>query len=291
MAIREGVLVTGITGQQGGAVAASLLRNGIRVVGLTRHESKAANWKARGVEVVEGDLSDWRSLPHALETVDKAFLVTTPFGAGMEAEVEMGTTFVDAAGKAGIRHLVFSSVVSADAGTGIPHFETKGRIEEHLRASKVPFTILRPVFFMDNFLAPWILPGIREGKVTLGVRANRKLQMIAVRDIGEFALEAFLRPKRFLGRTIGIAGDSLTIPEALEEISRVVEHRILYEELPDDRLEKALGDDMAKMYRWFNDVGYSVDIEGLRIDWEVPLTTFRDFAARAPWSRTEGKAA
>ena len=291
MAGKNGVLVTGVTGKQGGAVAGALLRDGIRVVGLTRNVSGAAAWADRGVELAGGDLRDRDSLARALETVDRAYLVTTPFEAGMEAEVDMGVAFVDAAKEAGVGQLVFSSVVSADAATGIPHFETKGRIEERLKKSGVPFTILRPAFFMDNFLAPWILPGIRAGKVTLGVRADRKLQMVAVRDIGEFALEAFRRPKRFLGRTIELAGDDLTIPAALAVISRVTSHPIRYEAVPDGRLEKAFGDDMARMYRWFNDVGYSVDIEGLRIDWEVPLTTFREFAAGTPWSDWEVKAA
>lgn len=291
MAIKDGVLVTGITGQQGGAVADCLLRHGIRVVGLTRDVKKAKSWKKRGVELVEGDLADRKVLDRALETVDKAYLLTTPFEKGMDAEVEMGCTFVDAARVADVRHLVFSSVVSADAGTGIPHFETKAKIEAHLKASRIPYTILRPVFFMDNFLAPWVLPGIRAGKVALGVRADRRLQMIAVHDIGEFALAAFRIADWYLHQTIEIAGDEVTIPDALGMISRVTNHEIRYEVIPDDRLEEAVGTDMAIMYRWFNEVGYHVDIPALLKHWEVPLTTFRDFATRTPWSHWEVKAA
>lgn len=291
MAIKDGVLVTGITGQQGGAVAESLLRHGIRVVGLTRNVKKAESWRKRGVELVEGDLTDRKALDRALETVDKAYLITTPFEKGMDAEVEMGCKFVDAAREADVRHLVFSSVVSADAGTGIPHFETKAKIEAHLKASRIPYTILRPVFFMDNFLAPWVLPGIREGKVALGVRADRRLQMIAVRDIGEFAVAAFRTADWYLHQTIEIAGDDLTIPDALGVISRVTNHTVRYEVIPDDLLEEKVGADMACMYRWFNEVGYNVDIPLLLKRWEVPLTTFRDFAARTPWYLWEIKAA
>ncbi|HEY3489090.1 MAG TPA: NmrA/HSCARG family protein [Candidatus Deferrimicrobiaceae bacterium] len=290
-ATREGVLVTGITGQQGGAVADSLLRHGIKVVGLTRNAGKAAEWKRRGVELVEGDLSDRKSLDRTLETVDKAYLVTTPFEKGMDAEVEMGCAFVDAARNADIQHLVFSSVVSADRGTGIPHFETKGRIEAYLKKSGVPFTIFRPVFFMDNFLAPWILPGIRDGEVTLGIRADRRLQMIAVRDIGEFVAAAFRTSDWYLHQSIEIAGDELTIPEALSVISRVTKHDIRYEVLPEERLESTLGHDMALMYRWFNEVGYSVNIERLRKHWEIPLTNFHAFASTASWLGSATKAA
>lgn len=288
---RDGVLVTGITGKQGGAVADSLLRHGIRVVGLTRHAERAAELKKRGVEIVEGDLSDRASLDRALETVDKVFLVTTPFESGMEAEVLQGTTMIDAARDADIRHLVFSSVVSADRDTGIPHFETKARIEEHLRASGVPFTVFRPVFFMENFLSPWILPAIREGKVVMGIRPDTWLEMISLHDIGEYVLAAFRTPDWYLRQTIEIAGDTLTIPDALEVISHATGHPIRYELLPDDRLDQAVGPDMAAMFRWFNRVGYSVDIPALEKLWGITPTTFDTFVSRTPWSLWDVRAA
>lgn len=291
MVAKSGVLVTGITGHQGGAVADSLLRHGMRVVGLTRDARKADALKARGVELVEGDLTDRAALARALETVDKAFLVTTPFEGGMAAEVTMGMTFIDAAREADVRHLVFGSVVAADRGTGIPHFETKALIEAHLKASRVPYTILRPVFFMENFLAPWVLPGIREGKVSMGVNADRALQMISIRDIGEFALAAFRTPDWYLRQTVEIAGDALTMPDALGMISRKTGRDIRYEVIPPDRLEATVGADMAKMYRWFNTVGYDVDIAQLRSIWEIPMTTFRDFVDRTSWTALDVKAA
>lgn len=291
MARKDGVLVTGITGHQGGAVADSLLRHGIRVVGLTRHADKAAGWKARGAELVEGDLLDRKSLDAALLSVDKVYLVTTPFEAGMDAEILQGTTMIDAAVDAGIGHLVYSSVVAADRRTGIPHFETKARVEEHLHGSKVPFTILRPVFFMENFLENWILPGIHKGSVAMGVRADRRLQMVSVRDIGEFALAAFRTPDWYLKETIEIAGDSLVIPDALAAISKVTGREIRYEVIPDGWLEESVGADLAKMYRWFNEVGYDVDIHALEKRWEIPLTKFREFVLARRWSKGGVKAA
>ncbi|HEY5996062.1 MAG TPA: NmrA/HSCARG family protein [Candidatus Deferrimicrobiaceae bacterium] len=291
MTIRDGVLVTGITGHQGGAVADSLLQHRIRVVGLTRDIKKASAWKARGAELVQGDLSDRKSLDRALETVDKVYLVTTPFENGMEAEVLQGTTMIDAARDADIRHLVFSSVVSADGGTGIPHFETKGRIEAHLKKSGVPFTIIRPAFFMENFLSPWLLPGIQAGKVTMGVDPDCWLQMVSIRDIGEFVLAAFRTPDWYLRQTIEIAGDTLTIPGALGLISEAIGHPIRYERLPDNRLEEAVGPDMARMYRWFNTVGYKVDIPELEKLWDIPMTLFHHFAFRTSWPLSTAKAA
>jgi uncharacterized protein YbjT (DUF2867 family) len=291
MSARDGVLVTGITGHQGGAVADSLLRHNIRVVGLTRNPAKASAWKDRGVELVEGDLADRKSLDRALETVEKVYLVTTPFEAGMDTEVRQGTTMIDAARDADIKHLVFSSVVSADRGTGIPHFETKGRIEAYLKKSGVPFTVIRPAFFMENFLSPWLLPGIQAGKVVMGVDPDCWLQMVSIRDIGEFVLAAFRTPDWYLRQTIEIAGDSLTIPGALGLISEATGHAIRYEQLPDNRLEEAVGSDMARMFRWFNTVGYRVDIPELEKLWGIPMTLFHAFAFGTSWPLSAAKAA
>jgi len=284
MATSDTVLVTGITGQQGGAAADSLLRRGVRVVGLTRNAGKAAEWKSRGVELAEGALTDAKSMEGAMRKAGKVFLVTTFIEEGMDAEVRQGTTAIDAAKAAGVEHLVFTSVVSASERTGIPHFETKGRIEEHLRRSGVPFTIFRPVFFMENFASPWMLPAIRQGKLVNPVRPNVALQMIALRDIGEFVSAAFARPKEFLGQAVELAGDELTMPEALRILSERIGRKIAYEVLPDAQLEKAVGHDMAAMYRWFNSTGYHVDIPALAKRWGIPLTRFSEVVREARWA-------
>ena len=284
MSIGDAVLVTGITGQQGGAAADSLLRRGVRVFGLTRDAGTAAEWKSRGVELVEGNLSDAKSMEGALKKAGRVFLVTTFIEEGMDAEVRQGTTAIDAAKAAGVKHLVFASVVSAEKRTGIPHFETKGRIEEHLRRSGVPFTIFRPVFFMENFASPWMLPAIRQGKLVNPVRPSVALQMIALRDIGEFVAAAFARPKEFLGQAVELAGDELTMPEALRILSERMGRMIAYEVLPDDRLENAVGNDLAAMYRWFNSTGYHVDIPALAKRWGIPLTRFSELVREARWA-------
>jgi len=284
MATHDSVLVTGITGQQGSAAADSLLRRGVRVVGLTRNAGKAPEWKSRGVELVEGSLTDPKSMERALKGVRKVFLVTTFIEEGMDAEVRQGTTAIDAAKAAGVEHLVFTSVVSSSIPTGIPHFETKGRIEGHLRKSGIPFTVFRPVFFMENFASPWMLPAIRQGRLVNPVRPNVALQMIAVRDIGEFVAAAFARPKEFLGQAVELAGDELTMPEALRILSERIGRKVAYEVLPDDQLEKAVGHDMAIMYRWFNSTGYHVDIPALAKRWGIPLTRFSEVVRGAPWA-------
>ncbi len=283
MATKEMILVTGATGQQGGAAARCLLRKGQKVRALTRDPAKAAELKKQGAEVVSGDLTNRASLDVALRGVKMAFLVTTPYEKGIEAEVKQGITMADAAKAAGVEHLVFTSVGSADRNTGIPHFESKWKVEQHIRKIGMPATILRPVFFMENFASPWFLPAIKSGKLVLPLRADRPLQMIALADIGEFAAAAFLRPKEFIGQAIDLAGDEMTLPEAMQLLSKASGKKIGYEQLPDEQSEKAFGYDFAVMFRWFDEVGYSVNIPVLQKRWGIPLTKFKDLIAKAPW--------
>ena len=126
------VLVTGATGQQGGSVARRLLDGGFRVRGITRNtESDAAKELiVLGAEVVHAEFSDTESLSAALEGVDAVFAMTTPFEAGVDAETAQGVALIDAAAAAGVDHFVYSSVASADKATGVPHFDSKYRVEE-----------------------------------------------------------------------------------------------------------------------------------------------------------------
>jgi uncharacterized protein YbjT (DUF2867 family) len=279
------ILVTGATGQQGGIVARYLLQQGEKVRALTRHPDKADALKKLGAEVATGDLTDPDSLKPALRGIRKVFLVTTPFEAGLETEVRQGINMIDTAKEAGVAQLVFTSVGSANKHTGIPHFETKWQIEQHLKETGVPSTILRPVFFMENFTAPWMLPAIQQGKVALPLASDRTLQMIALDDIGAFGAAALTRPKEFIGQEIDLAGDALTLPEALGLLAREIGKPIQYEQLPIDQAEKRFGPDAAIMYRWLNEVGYSVDIPALEKRWAIPMTKFSELVTTESYQR------
>ncbi len=279
----EGILVTGATGQQGGAVARSLLRQGQSVRILTRKPSKAEDLKQLGAEVIAGNLSDRASLDAALKGIKKVFLVTTFFEEGMDAEVQQGITMVDAAKAAGVEHLVFSSVGSAHRKTSIPHFETKWQIEAHIKKIGLPATILRPTAFMENFGTFW--QPSPEGIIMAPLRPDTKLQMIAVQDIGEFSSAAFLRPAEFIGQAIDLAGDALSMPEVANHLSHTMGRSVQFQQLPDDQAEAAVGSDFALMFRWFNEVGYDVNIPALQERWGITLTTFKETISEASWAK------
>ena len=276
--------VTGATGQQGGGVARGLLSQGQHVRILTRSAAKAEALKKQGAEIVIGDLMDQSVLVKAMVGVDGVFGMTTPFEGGMDVEVQQGKTLADAAKKANISHYVFTSVGGADKNSGIPHFETKWKVEEYIRQIRLPATILRPTFFMDNF-GTFFREGLRQGTLTLPMRPETKLQMIAVKDIGAFGAEALLRPDVFMGQAVELAGDELTMPEVITHLSRTMNRSLNFQQLPVDQAEAAMGDDMAKMFRWFNEVGYSADIPALRQRYGIPLTNFVDLISGAEWAK------
>ncbi|MBV9679873.1 MAG: NmrA/HSCARG family protein, partial [Acidobacteriaceae bacterium] len=147
------IAVTGATGHQGGAVLRHLREKHFPVRALTRdaNSPKVRTLMTPGVEPVSADLDDLASLERALDDVYGVYSVQ-PFTDNQEEEIRQGNHLIDAANREEISHFVYSSVAGADASTGIPHFESKGKIEEHLRNSGLPYTIFRPVFFMENWL-------------------------------------------------------------------------------------------------------------------------------------------
>ncbi len=277
------ILVTGATGQQGGAVARSLLRQGHKVRALTRNPNKAAGLAKAGAEIVKGDLTDKATCERVLQGTDGVFAVSTFIEAGMDVEVQQGITLADAAKKANVKHFVYTSVGSANRNTGVPHFDTKWKVEQHISQLGFPATILRPVWFMENF-GTYFLPS-PEGVLVVPLRPDKKLQMIAVQDIGEFGAAAFLRPGEFIGQAIDLAGDEMTPPEVAAHLSRTMGRPIQFQQMPDEQVEATMGYDFAVMFRWLNEVGFSVDIPALRQRFEIPLTSFTDVIARADWAK------
>jgi uncharacterized protein YbjT (DUF2867 family) len=272
------ILVTGATGHQGGAVLHHLRERHFPVRALTRDSNspKARALMTPGVETVSADLDDPVSLGRALEDVYGVYSVQ-PFTANMDEEVRQGNHLVDAANRAEIGHFVYSSVVAADAGTGIPHFESKAKIEEHLRNTGIPYTIFRPVSFMENWL------GARDrteaGTLTLPLRPETHLQMIAVDDIGVFVAKAFEHSGHWNGKTFELAGDELSMQEIAQALGRAAGRDVKYVQMPWDEFEKNAGHELTVMYRWFDEVGYRVNIDAVREQYQG-LTTFERWLAK-----------
>jgi uncharacterized protein YbjT (DUF2867 family) len=279
------VLVTGATGKQGGAIVKALLTRGHQVRALTRNPaSSAANrLRQQGVEVAVGDFTDLDSLVRAARGADAVYAMSTPYEQGPEKEIAQGITITDAAKAAGVAHFIYSSVASANRATGISHFDGKYAVEQHVQASGVPYTIVAPVFFMENLLQPWMIPGLRQGKLAMAMPARRSLQQITVADIGAFVAVAIERSDIVFGRRFDIAGDELTGEEAAAILSKVTGREVRYEGFPPDVL-RAQSEDTAEMFKWFDSTGYAADQKSLRRDFpEVKWHTFEEWAHQQDW--------
>jgi uncharacterized protein YbjT (DUF2867 family) len=280
------VLVTGATGQQGGAVARQLIRQGHRVLALTRRTDSpsAKELQSLGAELVQGDFEDVASLEAAARRADAVFAMATPFEAGIYAEVRHGLHLVDAARLAGVKHFLYSSVAGADQRTGIPHFDSKHEVERYLRRSGLPYTIIAPTFFMENFTGPLFRQGLQDGMLALGIPPSRGLQMVAVEDLARFVARVFSSPEDFLDERIDIASDEVTGQQATDLLSYVSHRRLHYQQLPLEFVRER-SEDLARMYEWFDRVGYHADILTLRHEFaDTGWHTFEEWARGQDWS-------
>lgn len=226
------ILTTGGTGHQGGAATRHLLADGWHVRALVRDPGKpeARALADAGAELVVGDLTDRASLGAAVAGAYGVFSVETPAGVGPEGEEAEGINIADAAAAAGVKHLVYDSVRGADRDAGLPFVTTKHHVEEHVRGLGIPYTIWRPVTFMENILRQ--RGDILAGHLRLPWPPDELHQHIAVDDIGRFVALAFREPDTWLGHATEIAGDELTWTTMAETLSRVTARPVVYEQVP-----------------------------------------------------------
>ena len=244
------IAVIGATGKQGGSVVDALIDRGLNVRALVRDPGSAAAvaLRDRGVELVKGDLTNPGSLDVVLRDVDGVFAMSTPVD-GTDVEVTAGVAIADAALRLGVPHVVFSTVGGAERNTGIAHFESKRRVEEHIESLGIHSTFLRPVFFMENLTGFGVSVEGGVLVVRLPLPDGIELQMVAVRDIGRAAAAILSGGTAVEGASVEIGGDSLAGAEIAAAIGAHLGLPSRYEALPLEAV--ASYGDTADMFRWF----------------------------------------
>ncbi len=282
------IVVTGATGQQGGAATRHLLSEGWKVRALTRDVNKPAAQALvqAGAELFKADNEDRAALEAAFKGAYGVFSIQNFWmpNVGAEGEVRQGKTIAKAAKAAGVEHLVYSSVGAAHRGMGQAHFATKFEIENYVKSLGVPYTILRPVLFMDNLnrARPQITNGTYMG---MTLPPGKTKQMIAVDDIGGFAALAFDNPGRYLGETIELAGDELTETQIADTLSNVIGRPVKLTTNPAPTGNRT-SEEMAAMTRFFNGPAYEADIPVLRKTYP-PLKTLEQWLRSTGWENAE----
>jgi uncharacterized protein YbjT (DUF2867 family) len=275
------IAVYGATGNQGGAVIDALLSQStppdqIRALVRDLKSEKSIALQSRGIMLVHADADAPASLSAALSGTDALFFMTIPPGGieteDTEGESRQGIAVAEAAVAAAVPHVVFSSVGGAERHSGVPHFESKRRVEECLEKSTLRTTIIRPVFFLENLA--YMPPKLENGELVLRlpVPDGIKIQLIAVRDIGVVAAAALIG-NIHVPATIEIAGDERTGSEMAEAFGVHTWLPARYEAVPVDAIGSQ--DDLQAMFRWFAETpAYQSDLERVRTInpdvWDLP---------------------
>ena len=198
------IVVTGATGLQGGAVTRHLLKDGWHVRALTRNAAskQAEAVAALGAEVMQGDMGEADSLRPIFTGAYGVYSVQNPFINGPEAEVRQGKNIADVAKASGVQHLVYGSAGTGSKGSGIPSWETKLQIEDHMKALSLPLTILRPMAFMELMTDKKFFPAVGTWHLMPKLMgASRRLPWICVDDVGAITAQAFAAQTGSLGRS------------------------------------------------------------------------------------------
>lgn len=277
------VLVAGATGQQGGSVVQALLKDGHEVTGITRNlnSPKVKKLKEQNVELVSVDFTDSKGLVDIIKNADTFFSLTTPFEGGIDHEIEQGISMANAAKKAGVGHFIFNSVCDANRQTGIPHFDSKYKVEKRIEALNIPYTIIAPSYFMNNIFFPYMLDPIKQGVLKMAMPGDCKLQQISAEDIGKFVGIVVNEREQMFNTRINISGDELTGEEAARILSKTLGKEIRYEGYNPDYLMEQ-NEDLALMYKWFIKEGYTANISHLK---KYGFMTFEEWVKKQDWNK------
>lgn len=291
------VLVTGATGKQGGATARALLAAGVPVRALVRDPAtdRAKAVEALGAELVRGDLHDRDSVRRAAEGVRAVFSVQMPAftaeGPDFADEVTQGGNLIEAALAAGVPQFVHTSVSGAGQHTETPGWaegrwtvepamSAKSAIQDLLRAAGFPrWTLLKPGFFMENFLPAnaFLFPrGIEGGLVSI-LNPGTRLSLVAVVDIGTAAAAAIAEPERFDRVELELASDYLSMREIAEVLSRALGTQLSAPDMTEEQAFAAGMPAMGATHEWLNTAGQPGRPQYAR-DLGIPLTSFENWA-------------
>ncbi len=270
-------VVAGSLGDQGGAVAKVMHAHALPVRALSHNlQSPAATFLlGAGVDVLQDDLDVPEVVLRDLAGARNVFGALTPFDkGGLETELRQARNLAWAAVQTGVERFVYSAVGDPEQDRDVsPH--ARWGVERLIESLDLPLTLLRPAFFMEN-LDEYALRRSEEGTLVLRMPLppDTLVQWIAVHDVGEFVRLAFERPQAVGDGPLELAGDELTLQDALAMVGEKLGAPTRVEQIS---LDDVTDRHAHGMYRWFQSYAkYDADMERLRALWPS-LRTFRDW--------------
>ena len=275
MAEKKIIAVVGATGAQGGGLVRAILNDksgefSVRALTRNLNSDKAKALADMSVELVKADLDDYESLKKAFAGAYGVFGVTN-FWEHFSPEKEMAqaASIAKAAKEANVKHVIWSSLddtrkwiplsdnrmPTLQGKYKVPHFDAKGESNKFFTESGVPTTILNTVFYWENFIyfgqGPKKGP---DGKISISLPlSDKKMPSIAVEDIGKCALAIFKNGDKYIGKTVGIAGEHVTGKQFAEAFSKALGKEVSYNAISAETY-RGFGfpgaDDMGNMYQF-----------------------------------------
>lgn len=250
------VLIFGATGNVGGAAARELLQRGWRVRGVTRNpQSEKAQALARlGAEVVHGDMNNRAAIAPAFAGSTHVVSIQNWMIDGPESEIRQGKLVAELAHAAGVEHLAYLSAGSGDPHTGVPHFDSKLKVEAYMRSLGLPFTILRPTPFMELLTNKEFFPPLAVWGAQIKIVGwEAAIPWVSVRDIGAAIANCFEAPETWLGSDVTLIGDVQSMRQCRQIFIEVDGKSPLRLPLPLALFQKLAGEEMVLMWRWLKD--------------------------------------
>jgi len=270
------VLVSGITGAQGGSVAQALLADGKYAVrGITRNldSEKAKALTAKGFELLKADGYNFEEMKTALQGAYGFFLMTNFLDPIVGAkEFEFGKILVDAAKAAGVKHVVTSVLSDCEAESNgkykVPHFTMKAKIRQYAdqQLKGVYVSHVAPASYFQNFTTVFA-PKEENGELVWTAPKSKTLTTCDIDDIGPIVVECFNNPKQWDRKFIPMAGDHMPVDEYMTQFTEVTGKKARWVQIPREIYATFYpgAGEIAEMFGWFDDYTYFGNNEDLSL--------------------------
>ncbi|BAU06328.1 NmrA/HSCARG family protein [Fischerella sp. NIES-3754] len=288
------VLLIGVTGGTGANVVKGFLEQGVnnlraitRKIDLSRPSLlKMSN---AGVELIEANLDDEDSLSPAFADISAVYCHATTADAAKPdpREVERAKRVAQVAKQANIKHFVYNSAGGADRKSGISHIEQKYKVEQVLKSTGLPTTMLRACLFMEEFWKQYTRPSILKGVFPFSIQPDKPIHLVTTKDMGRVAAYVIKNPSEYIGQEIELAGDVLTPKQMAAEFSKVQGMTVVHKEVAPWIFLLLLRKDLFNLIQWYRHQGYQADVERLRAEFPGLLTTFGEFLEETNWANSE----
>lgn len=280
------ILIVGATGNVGGMATRQLLQRGHTVRILARPGSLYQPLVEAGAQPVMGDLKDRASLDAACQGVEVVITTANTTLRGGDDNVQTvdldGTrNLIDAAKSARVKQFIYVSALGADPNSHAPVAQAKGKNENHLRASGMPYTIIAPVPNMEVFPMMVVgLPAMKSQPVMFVGEGHRKHSFISASDVALFVVEAVNNPKA-MKQYLAVGGpESLSWRDIVAIYERLLGRGIPIKSLKPGERVPYLSDLMNAVLPIFDMIDMQVDTTETARTFNVTLTPFEQVARR-----------